>query len=567
MTRRTTVSDLQRRAWSYYGYPGLTDAKAVGEVRYVVGWHADQMTRLDWDVLIGGSEDWTVTIGEGDTAETISSRTGKTDEDGHPVIDLTAASKKLLELIDWNDTNIRAVDTNLFVAGEGDYAQVTAEDSWAVISTVEPDAQKKREQALYSVPFLWSHPADRTKPDAPLFSVLDLLDSLDWLTRQSRTQSSQRVLMNGVVLTADGFAGPNGQDFWEVWNTALSTRQRDPEDMSPVRLNGPLDLIKDGFNWIIPPFGYDDVLDRKMTSYIQRLAYGLPIPPEILLGLQASSRATAFQMEENAYRAHIEPPALMVAQVPEDALGLLITNREVTVVPNPSRLLARKNSVEDVKWARTEGLVTTVYVREVLGIPEDAAPDEDIDGVPIGGGTVEKDPSNVAAAEGSPITAAGTSADLSSLLADIDAALSSELAGVTVMATDRARQRLGSAALANATVNKAYPDKTFTKAQVASRLGFDGLEAAGVDVAEQIAEPIDSASKWWVKRIGEVWSQVGVLVPGWEGQGDWVTDSVDALADSLASHIIDTLAETDPGPLNAGALRSVLDLSAGEQAH
>jgi hypothetical protein len=557
VTRRQSVSDLQRRAWGFYGVGGLeTTSKAVGEVRYVVGWHADQMTRLDWDVLIDGSEDWTVTTTDG---VTISSRI-----DGE--VDVTEASRQLLELIDWTDTNVRAIDTNLFVAGEGDYAQVHPEDDWAVISTIEPDAQKKREQAVQSVPFLWSHPADRTKPDAPLFSVLDLLDSLDWLTRQSRAQSSQRVLMNGFLLTADGFVGTQSSgDVWEAWNQTVSAKQRDPDDMSPVRLSGPLELIKDGFNWIIPPFGYDDVLDTKITSAIQRLAYGLPIPPEILLGLQASSRATAFQVEENAYRAHIEPPAYMVAQVAQDALSLLIDGREVTVVPNPSRLLARKNSVEDVKWAKSEGLVTPDYVREVLGIPEDAAPEED-DGVPVTDAPIEPDPSNVAAREASPITAAATeTTDLSTLLSDIDSALSSELAGVTVMATDRARQRLGGAARNNPTIRDIPDQKKLTSSQLAVKLGFDGLEAAGVDVAERIAEPIDAASRWWVKRVGEVWTQVATLVPGWSGQGDWVTESVDALADSLADHIISTLSEPEPAPLNAGSLRLVLDLSAGDK--
>jgi hypothetical protein len=568
VTRRTTVSDLQRRSWSFYGTPGLDgEAHAVGEVRYVVGWHADQMTRLDWDVLIDGSDDWEVTIGTGDEAETVTSRVG-TGEDGQPEIDVTEASRQLLELIDWNDTNIRAVDTNLFVAGEGHYAQVTNDDQWAVISTVEKDAQKKLEASVQAVPFIWSHPADRTRPDAPLFAVLDLLDELDWLNRQARTQSRQRVLINGIVVTADGFVGPNGSDWWDVWNETLSARMRDPEDMSPVRLSGPGDLVKDGVNWLVPPFGYDDVLDRRVLAAIHRLAFGLPVPPEILLGMQAQSRATAFQVEENAYRAHIEPPALMVAQVAQDALGLLIKDKEVTVVPNPSRLLARRNSVQDVKDAYDRGLVTPEYVREVLGIPDDAAPEEDMDGVPPNSGVpdAETDPSNVAAREASPITAAATeTTDLSTLLSDIDAALSSELAGVTVMATDRARQRLGGAARNNPTIRDIPDQKKLTSSQLAVKLGFDGLEAAGVDVAERIAEPIDAASRWWVKRVGEVWTQVSTLVPGWAGQGDWVTESVDALADSLADHIISTLSEPEPAPLNAGSLRLVLDLSAGDK--
>lgn len=569
----TRSRELTRLNWGYYGFPNSPN-NPVGEVGYVVDWRADQMARLEWDVFINGSPSWTVEVPEADGTNTVNDEGNITDgtiatkrPDGDE--DQTQASMELLDLINWTDTNVRAVDTNLFVAGMGAYANLN--DGWRVVSTIETGRKRILDDAQDVVPFINPHPADPKIPNPPLSRIIDLLEALEWLTRQSSAQSRQRVLMNGIVVTADTLTGSNGESFWDIWNQTLSARQSDPDDMSPVRLQAPTQDVKDGaIDWVLPPMGYDEVLDRKITAAIQRLGWGLPVPPEILLGMQAQSRATAFQVEENAYRAHIEPPALLIAQVAQDALNVLLPDVKVKVVPNPGKLLARKNSVEDVKWARENGLVTPEYTREVLAIPDDAAPDEEIDGVPVKGeAPVEPDPSNVAAREASPITAAAKTTettDLSTLLSDIDAALSSELAGVTVMATDRARQRLGSAALSNETVNRAHMDKKLTKAQIATTLGFEGLEAAGVDVAEQIAEPIDAASRWWVKRVSEVWSQVATLVPGWAGQGDWVTESVDALADSLAEHIISTLSEPEPAPLNAGSLRLVLDLSAGDKA-
>jgi hypothetical protein len=325
-------------------------------------------------------------------------------------------------------------------------------------------------------------------------------------------------------------------------------------------LSGPDTLIKDGINWTVPPYEYDNVVDRRALAAIQRLAYGLPIPPEVLLGMQAQSRATAFQVEENSYRAHIEPPAMMVAQVAEDALKqVLEEGTEVTVVPNPSRLLSRLNSVEDVKWARVNGLVNPEYTREVLRIPEDAAPEPEIDGVPIGGAAPEKDPANVAADE--PVTAASKTPDLSTLLADIDTQLSSELAGVTVMAVDAARRRLGAQArTVEAVRNNGARD--LNNSQLASHLGLDGLTAAGVDVSERIAEPIDAAARWWTERVGQAWAQAATLVPGWSGQGAWVEDSVMALSDALENHITTTLS-APVGPLDAGDIRAVVDAAAG----
>lgn len=600
--RTGTVGQMQKRAWGFYGYPGSPNLP-VGEVRYVVGWHADQMTRLEWDVLIDGSEEWVVTKPDGTTISTTKTKTGP---DGKQVKeqDLTGASKELLDWIGWTDSAIRAVDTNLFVAGQGTYIQEA--DTWRVVSVVEPNRKATIAAADEAVDFSWPHPADPSKPDAPLFSVLELLEQLEWLDRQAQTQSRQRSLINGVLATADGLEGPDGKSFFDLFNDVISARMSDPDDLSPIHLSGPADgavnLIKDGINWIMPPFGYDAVIDRRAQAAINRLAYGLPVPPEILLGMQAQSRATAFQVEENAYRAHIEPPAWMVAQVPEDALTRLLDDRTVEVRPNPSQMLARKQSVEDVKWANAEGLATDDYTREVLGIPDDGAPVSDaavdpavkaaldmavaapslaqapglpdlvnqirsiMDGtdyVPATGpdAPIATDPANDAADE--PVTAANRQDDLSTLLADIDATLSSELAGVTVMATDRARTKLGAAARTVETVRNNPEYKPLSNPELAVTLGLEGLSNAGVKVLEVAAEPIDVAAKWWTKRIGEVWSQMSVLVPSWSGQGAWVEESVDKLDVALGEHIIDTLSLPDAGPLEAGKIREVVDAAAG----
>jgi hypothetical protein len=518
------------------------------------------MTRLDWDVLIDGSSEWTVENIPG--RETPISTTVAAAGEGDPEQDLTAASTELLDIIDWTDTNVRSITTNLFVAGQGDYIYDTqsVRPHWRVVSVVEKDRVDKIKRAQDVVPFIWAHPADPTMPDAPLFSVLEVLEELDWLNRQGRAQSRQRVLINGIIATADGFDKNTDSTFWDQWNQNLSAKMVDPDDMSPLRISGDVSLIKDGVNWIVPPFGYDDVLDRRVIAAINRLAYGLPVPPEILLGMQAQSRATAFQVEENAYRAHIEPPAWMVAQVAQDALTDLLDGVRVEVVPNPSALLARRNSVEDTKWAYTVGLADPTYTREVLAIPEDAAPDPD--GVAPGtSAPIEADPANVAADE--PVTAANRSEDLSTLLADIDFHLSSELAGATAMATDRARQRLGGAARVNKQVRDTAEFKGLSNAALASTLGVDGLTVHGVDVAAQITEPLESVAAWWARRVGEAWEQTKTLIPGWSGQDAWVTQSSEALVTALTTHVVDTLGEPVPPPLDAEQIRVVVDAAAG----
>lgn len=569
--RTGTVGQMQKRAWGFYGYPGSPNLP-VGEVRYVVGWHADQMTRLDWDVLIDGSEVWTVDPNPPDTpvadrkpvistTREVKGPDGRTRQEE----DLTAASRELLDLVGWDDTTIRAVDTNLFVGGQGNY--IKTGKGWRVVSVVEPKRKETLKDADLDVPFLWPHPADPSKPDAPLFSVLELLSQLEWLDRQAQTQSRQRVMFSGVLATADELIGPDGKSFWDVWNDTLSAKQFDPDDMSPVRLsasvNGNVNLVKDGLNWIMPPFGYDATIDRRSVAAIQRLAYGLPIPPEILLGLQAQSRATAFQVEENSYRAHIEPPAWMVAQVPQDALTEILDDRTVEVRPNPARMLARRQSVSDAFELYDRVEISGDYLREVAGVPDDAAPSpKEREQRQPAATSAPSDPANVAADE--PVTAAASD-DLSSLLADLDAHLSSELAGVTAMCVDRARQRLGAAARgASEDVRKNADFKTMKSGELATTLGVDGLTAAGVKVGEVIAEPIDAAARWWTNRVTQAWSQAATLVPGWKGEGAWIEESVSVLDQALAEHIVNTLSVAELSPLDAGRIWDVVNAAAGD---
>jgi hypothetical protein len=133
------------------------------------------------------------------------------------------------------------------------------------------------------------------------------------------------------------------------------------------------------------------------------------------------------------------------------------------------------------------------------------------------------------------------------------------------MATDRARQRLGAAARVNPRIRDNPDLKKLGNADLAVTLGQKGLETLGVSVADQIAEPVDSAARWWVRRVSEIWEQVGQLIPGWKGQGDWVEESVTVLADALVSHIIDSLSQELPPPLDAGGIRKVVDAAAGDR--
>lgn len=611
------ATDDQKRAWAFYGEPHApatkdrvnttsttsfsSNGKQVGEVRYIVGWMADQMVRMGWKILIDGSTDWMLKLPGGESVES-KGEVGKDPESDptHPA----NASRKVLESIAWDSRTVREVTTNLFVAGELHYVH-DKDGKWRVVSVIRPDREQLLDKAKIKVRGIWPHPADPEAPDAPLFGVLNILDDLLWLNLLSRSQSANRAGMRGILGVSDswrvaGQSDSTNADFWTQLNAALSRPMESPDDVSPVGLVGPLELVtpKDGgmmgLTWSIPEFPYDDKIDEKMQGKVQRLAYGLPIPPEVLLGLQAQSKATAFQVEGSTYRAHIEPVALLVSQIATDTLRKFIDGETtVEVVPDPTVILARRSSVADVFEAHDRGIVSDAYTREVIGIPQDAAPDEAemarrakakqptvVDGVSDPGNDAAE-PINAAArqmpADGGdtgPLFDSDASERLSSALHTIDSTLFYELVGSSHAAVSKAHERLGARVRASSRLKSAFPAEMSNE-----DLGREHAEAImsalGTDGEKIVNAAIEPTIKWWGKRLSKAMQQTENVLAQGETMIEWEKDG--PLNSAMTLHKILTAAVTGvplaggeavvaaagfPG-LNESDLRAVLDFTNG----
>lgn len=534
----------QKDAWRFYGAPERTTtyrkpkknvvtmgqtattpddagtrAGRVGEVRFIIGWMADQMVRMGWRLSINGSQTWTLDMPDGSRV-TSNAEQSSTDADDHPV----RASNKVLAAIEWDERTVREVTTNLYVAGELHYVLDPAPDvkkgkgpHWRVVSVIRPDREDILKRAKLVVHEFWPHPADPEAPDAPLFGVLDVLADMAWLNAQSRAQAASRVATRGIMGYADTLttaAGDTGEAFWDDLSAAFSRGMDDPSDVSPVGIRGPAELVApspgghgmQGLSWVIPEFPYDERIDERMDKLIHRLAYGLPIPPEILLGLQAQSKATAFQVEGATYRAHIEPPARLVAQVARAALALLLDKGQDTldVEPDPTAILARKHSVADVLEAFDRGAVSYAYLREVLGIPEWAAPDEADMQLFLrvkGGNRAEvKDPADSAASE--PINAAqnATVDELADVLHRIDEAALHALTGALQQAVGRIRSALGARVRSSDKAREAIP-AGIPNAELPLRIGREAYEQLGIDVEMIVASGSAQLLTWWREQI------------------------------------------------------------------
>jgi hypothetical protein len=506
----------QAKAWRFYGAPDGTIAAglranqgAIGEVRFVMGWVAQQIGRVGWKIKIDGKE-----------------------------LDQEQAAEMMKKVANRESTIVIA--TNLIVAGELNYValggdqieslngnphwdaiagpSLPGEDDakWLPISVIDPNRLEILKEANLNLRAIWPHPAKMTVPDPPLRSVLDVLEEIEQVQDLAYSQNRSRIAQMGILTVANEFdmATPGG-DFGQRLEESINAPIVDPRrtSASPILLRGPFELMTGALSngaravqWTKPVQEFDERLDDKMKFLIQRLAWGFPVAPEILLGMTATNRAVAFQIEESTYRSHVEPIANLVGRVYAMALKMLVENEdaEIEVEPDATELLARRHSVADAKDAYDRGLVRGEWVRKVLGIAEeDAATEEDLEriiylrkGVAPGEGR-ELDPSEVAGNE--PVRA---SASAGASLDDITRAFR----GAADMAHATAVSRVGAAARTRLQRQHVDPPLEIDIDGISNRrlpsiLGPDRLAELGLNLSDTIRPATDQLIDWLSDQV------------------------------------------------------------------
>lgn len=516
--RPSSALDLawQIKAWRFYGTPDGTYAigvrsnqGAIGEVRFVMGWVAQQIGRIEWHVEINGQR-----------------------------LDNEEADALMAQVANEESTII--VATNLIVAGELNYIALSMEEieslngnpkwaalagpvmpgdddrKWMAVSVIDPYRNELLQAANsdgLNLRAIWPHPGRLAAADPPLRAVIDILEEIEQLQDLAFSQNRSRIAQMGILTVANEFdlAVPGG-DFGQRLEDAISSPILDPRrsSASPILLRGPFELMTGslsngarGVQWTKPPTdGFDDRIDEKMKFLIQRLAWGFPVAPEILLGMTATNRAVAFQIEESTYRSHVEPIAKLVGRVYAKALSMILEGEDVKVevFPDATELLARRHSVADAKDAYDRGLVNAAWVRRVLGIDEeDAATQEDLDRILLlrkgsaPGERREPDPSEVSGNE--PVRASAAP----------NTDLAAALTGAVDMAFASAVSRIGAAArtkLARTTATPALDldPEIISNQRLPSMLGPDRLAELGLDLNAAIDPARDWLTDWWIAR-------------------------------------------------------------------
>jgi hypothetical protein len=371
------------------------------------------------------------------------------------------------------------------------------------------------------------HPRWSSQPDSSLRGVLNIVDELLLLDRAARAILRSRIAGAGIlkVPTSLSFGplDPSRTDdeasdpFIEDLMLAMTTPIRDEGSASavvPMVIRGATEDLA-GLEHMALDRPLDTALGDWYERTIRRLAQGLNVPPEVILGVAGISHWGAWQIEESTFKAHIEPLAVLILEaltvgyfrpVLRD-MGVADVERFV-IWYDPSNLVGRPNTEQDAKDAHAAFVISDEALRRELNYPESDAPlpDEIARRCQIASCSKPTPTGAVPTIERQPPVQAVTAAafrDLGARLAEIDRALFERLLVAASAALKRVLERAG-----NRTRSKVRGDRAIAASlegvsadAVIAQLGPVLLAANGLEaeiLIEGAFEDLEPLFRKWV---------------------------------------------------------------------
>lgn len=452
--------------------------RMLGEIHYAVGQQARLVGRVAWDLVFDGNQV------SPDQAEMI----------------MRAAFGKGLQ-----DLSEQAA-IHLQVAG-GYYLCRLKEQDWRVLPS-PPDYKAKKiiERASIVIHVTNPDPRDPGRTDSPVLAALDVSRELILARAQSRAASRNRTAQLNTVLYPLEGAGPDPKKFEKDLTKVMSAPLENELSSSVVVPN----VIGFQGEWIEKwkTFDFtgpvDKYLHEKIPMLVQQLAVILDHPPQVLLGMSDLNHWAAWAVQEDNWFGHVEPLAKRVGQGYAEALAqaAVLDQESIEAVPDPSPLLKRRPSLDNVIEAYKEGIVNGEFTRAHLGADEDDAPEEDDPNFGGSGGgavaagndgdtalpsTEQKDDKKAVAASAQPLEIESGIPD-ARVLVEIDTQAYDSVEDLVVDTGERALEKLG-ARLRSSAQGKS-PDVLAGLSNVQLALRHDG----SIDNQDEVIRVVVEAS-------------------------------------------------------------------------
>lgn len=375
----------QRQAWTYW--------ETVGELRYPTQWIGNVMSRATLHAAhLEGSQ--LVIQDSGPAREAMDALFGGLQ--GHAEM-------------------LKAFGVNLSVAGEGYLVYIARGEQWFVVASgkcrqlgrkgskgavVVDLGLSSGEVTLTPSDFalrIWTpHPRNSTQADSPTRANLTALGQICGYDAHIQAQLDSRLAGAGILMLPSeiDFQIPAGADpaasqasaFMAVLGQAMMTPIKDrsnPSALVPIVVMAPgehLDKAQHLKFWS----DLDDKVVSMRDAAIKRLALGIDVPPEILLGVADATHWNAWLSEESAIKAHLEPRLTVITHglttgYLRPALEEVPDPHNWFVVADTAPIRLRPNRSQEALELHNRGELSGEALRRETGfLPTDAPVQEEL---------------------------------------------------------------------------------------------------------------------------------------------------------------------------------------------
>lgn len=205
-------------------------------------------------------------------------------------------------------------------------------DQWRVYSTQEVHSRNGKIFLLFpgnskevQIPEgamavrIWRpHPKLWWDADSPVKGSFQVLKELDMLNMHIISSAASRLVGAGLLLIPEEFdlpgtdletEGTEVDQFVALMIEVMGIAKKNPESPAaqiPIMARGPADVI-DKWKHIDFSTEFSQMVPDLRQGAIRRLALGMDVPPEILLGSEQSTSWSAWQTDESTLRVHLIP--------------------------------------------------------------------------------------------------------------------------------------------------------------------------------------------------------------------------------------------------------------------
>jgi hypothetical protein len=386
----------------------------IGEIRYAVNYLANCAARMRLFVAAlpdDGDSDMPVDIA---------------DVPGVPPLLLQACNQAMRDLGNGRvalSNHMQSLSTNISLAGEsyllGQEDVWTGQQTWSVRSISEivvyNDRIMLREGPVDSTGQLGLVPLDpnttvisrmwqpdpqfRLLADSPMRAVLNECEALLILRRGIRAAGRSRLAGAGLLLLPDEVsiadfnddnADPNADSFMNAFGEMMMTPITDEGDASavvPGLLRGPGDAL-DKVRHLVMNVGQDPLALQVRQELVSVIATGLDLPKEVITGTADLNHWTAWQVDDNTFRHHVEPHVISLVDCLTDGFlrpYIQTCNIDPDIIAqwlprllfwyDPTELVTHPDRTANAQLAHVALAISDASYRDALGFDDGDAPD------------------------------------------------------------------------------------------------------------------------------------------------------------------------------------------------